>query len=199
MDRQAAEVTSVKAESDKTPEEIERDMHNTRESITDKVAALETQVLGTAQSVTTAVSETVEKVKSLVSNAPAAVSDTVKQSLASVREAVDITGCVRRNPWASVGTSAAAGFLLGYLLGGRRESHPVAVASAPAYSPPAAEKPSEPGFFDEILGQVSREVKRLAHDAIASTSAALKENISTEVPKLVDTAVSRGRPQPVGV
>lgn len=197
MEYQAPELTMKPEE--KTPEDIERDMTQTRESITEKVAALETQVLGTAQSVTTAVSDTVEAMKSLVSNAPGAVSDTVKASLASVRDAVDITGCVRRNPWASVGTSAGVGFLLGYLLGGRRESRPVVVANAPAYSPPAAPQSSEPGFFDEILGQVSREVKRLAHDAIASTSAAVKQSISTEVPKLVDSAVSRVRPEPVGV
>jgi ElaB/YqjD/DUF883 family membrane-anchored ribosome-binding protein len=194
VEHQAPELTMKPEE--KTPEQIEREMLQTRESITEKVAALENQVLGTAQSVTSAVSDTVEKVKSLVSNAPGAVSDTVKQSLASVREALDVTGCVRRNPWTSVGTSAAAGFLLGFLLGGRRESHPVA---APAVTPLASTPPSEPGFFDEIIGQVSREVKRLAQDAIASTSAALKQNISTEVPKLVDSAVSRVKPEPVGV
>jgi len=184
---------------EKTPEEIEREMLHTRESITEKVVALENQVIGTAQSVTSAVSDTVEKVKSLVTNAPSAVSDTVKQSFAAVKEQLDITGCVRRNPWTSVGTSAAAGFLLGYLLGGRRESssHPLA-AMAPAAAPQTS-PPREPGVFDELLGQVSREVKRLAQDAIASTSAALKQNISTEVPKMVDSAVSRVRPDPVGV
>jgi len=183
---------------EKTPEEIEREMLHTRESITEKVAALENHVIGTAQSVTSAVSDTVEKVKSLVTNAPAAVSDTVKQSFAAVKEQLDITGCVRRNPWASVGTSAAAGFLLGYLLGGRRESsHPLAAMPSQPVSAPTP--PREPGFFDELLGQVSREVKRLAQDAIASTSAALKQNISTEVPKLVDSAVSRVRPEPAGV
>jgi len=183
---------------EKTPEDIEREMLHTRESITEKVSALENQVIGTVQSATSAVSDTVEKVKSLVSNAPSAVSDTVKQSFAAVREQLDITGCVRSHPWSSVGTTAAAGFLLGYLLGGRRGS-PVTVASAPgptAYAPPPA--PREPGVFDELIGQVSREVKRLAQEAIASTSAALKENISTGVPKLIDGAVGRGHPEPVG-
>jgi hypothetical protein len=137
-------------------------------------------------------------VKSLVTSAPTAVSDTVKQSFAAVRESLDITGCVRRHPWASVGTSAAAGFLLGYLLGGRRESPNPIAAMQPAVTPqPSA--PREPGFFDELLGQVSREVKRLAQDAIASTSAALKQNISTEVPKLIDGAVNRVHSEPVGV
>lgn len=197
MEHQAPELT-MKPE-DKTPEDIEREMLQTRESITEKVAALENQVLGTAQSVTSAVSDTVEAVKSLVTNAPAAVSDTVKQSLASVKDAVDFTGCVRRNPWTSVGTSAAAGFLLGYLFGGRRESAPVAVANVPAYAPPAPPQPKEPGFFDELLSQVAGEVKRLAKEAVSSTSAALKENINTEVPKLVDTAVSRVKPEAAGV
>jgi len=196
VEQQAPELTMKTPE--KTPEEIEREMLHTRESITEKVVALENQVIGTAQSVTSAVSDTVEKVKSLVTNAPTAVSDTVKKSIASVRESLDVTGCVRSHPWSAVGTSAAAGFLLGYLLGGRRESsHPLAaMAPQPVAAPPP---PSEPGFFDELLGQVSREVKRLAQDAIASASAALKQNISTEVPKMVDSAVSRVRPDPVGV
>jgi len=198
VEQQAPELTMKTPE--KTPEEIEREMLHTRESITEKVSALENQVIGTAQSVTSAVSDTVEKVKSLVSNAPSAVSDTVKQTLASVRESLDITGCVRRNPLTSVGVSAAAGFLVGYMLGGRRESSNPMVAMQPAVTPQPSSAPREPGFFDELLGQVSREVKRLAQDAIASTSAALKQNISTEVPKLIDGAVSnRLHSEPVGV
>ncbi|HUR53786.1 MAG TPA: hypothetical protein VMZ71_06625 [Gemmataceae bacterium] len=184
---------------DKTPEEIEREMLQTRESMTEKVTALENQVIGTAHSVTSAVSDTVAKVKSLVSSAPGAVSDTVKQTFAAVKEQLDITGMVRRNPMASVGVSAGAGFLLGYLLSGRRESPNPIAAMQPPVTPQPSSAPREPGFFDDLLGQVSREVKRLAQDAIASTSAALKQNISTEVPKLIDGAVHRGHPERVGV
>jgi len=198
VESQAPSVTTPDAE--KTPEQIEREMLQTRESITEKVAALEHQVVDTVQSATNAVTDTVEAVKSLVSNAPSAVSDTVKQSVAAIKQQLDVTGCVRTHPWASVGTSAAAGFLLGYLLGGGRERRPVIAGQAmipqPAYQPPSP--PREPGVFDELLGQVSKEVKRLAQEAIASTSAALKQTISTGAPKLVDAAASHVRLEPAG-
>jgi ElaB/YqjD/DUF883 family membrane-anchored ribosome-binding protein len=185
VDQQTAEL------SNKTPEEIEREMLQTRESITQKVAALETQVIGTAQSVTTAVSDTVESVKSLISSAP----EKAKEAVAAVREQFDVTGCIRRNPAASLGTSAAVGFLVGYLLGGRSAATvPAAAAYQPAYTPPEPRR--EPGVFDELINMVGREAKRLAQDAIAATSAALKDNIHSGVPKLVDAAVSRVQPEP---
>ena len=198
MEQQAPELSMKPPE--KTPEDIEREMLQTRESISEKVAALETQVMGTVQSATNAVSDTVEAVKSLVSGAPSAVSDTVKQSFAAVKEQLDFTGCVRTHPWSSVGTSAGVGLLVGLMLGGRRESsRPMAMAAPSAYSPPAPPSaPREPGMFDDIIGQVTKEVKRLAQEAISSTSAALKQNISTGVPKLVDAAVSRFQPEHAG-
>lgn len=187
MDQQSAEL--------KTPEEIEREMAHTRESITEKVAALENQVIGTAQSVTSAVSDTVETVKSLVSSAP----EKAKEAVAAIREQLDVTGCIRRNPGTSLGVSAGVGFLVGYLLGGGRR--PMSTTVEAAYQPavssaPPAKGPSEPGVFDELIGMVGAEAKRLVHEAITSTSAALKENIHTGVPKLVDSAVSRIQPEP---
>ena len=185
MEQQTAEL--------KTPEQIEREMLDTRESITEKVAALENQVIGTAQSVTNAVSDTVESVKSLVSSAP----DKAREAVAAIREQLDLTGCIRRNPAASLGASAAAGFLLGYLLGGGRR--PMSTTVEAAYQPPPAPQahpPSEPGVFDELVGMVGKEAKRLVQDVIATTSAALKENIHTGVPKAVDAAVSRIQPEP---
>ena len=184
MEQQAPELSM------KSPEDIEREMLQTRESISVKVAALENQVVGTMQSATNAVTDTVEAVKSLVSSAPSAVSNTVKQSMAAVREQLDFTGCVRTHPWSSVGTSAGVGLLVGLMLGGRRESSRPAAGVAPsAYSPPTpAARPSEPGVFDELIGMVGTEAKRLVKEVIASTSAALKHNIETGVPKLVGTA-----------
>jgi len=194
-------LTDLGAADKKSPERIERDMAQTRDALTEKVALLENQVLGNIQSVTDGVTEAVDAVKDAVTAAPGAVSDTVKQTVEAVKDSVrsiDVTGCIRRNPWSALGTSAMGGFLLGYFLGGgRRESRPAMVVAPPAVTPQPS-RPSEPGVFDELIGMMSKEAKQLVKDVITSTSAALKQNISTGVPKLVDAAADRLQPEPVG-
>jgi ElaB/YqjD/DUF883 family membrane-anchored ribosome-binding protein len=190
---------------DKTPEEIEREMLHTRESITEKVAALEHQVVGTVQTAADTITNTVEAVKSLVTTAPGAVTDTVKQAAAAVSETVketfNVTGCVRRNPWAAVGTTTLFGCLVGYLTG-RRESLGAPAGYVPAAAgavtePLAAPAPAraaadgKPGVLDEFFGMIGDRVQELARTALETVSAAVKEQIQTGVPKLVGDAASR--------
>lgn len=118
----------------KSPDQIEREMNDTRDSIAEKVALLENKVMGnvntladTATSVKDAVTETVQSVKEAVVGAPAAVADSVKQTFASVGDSVrgavgsiDLPGTVRANPWAAVGASAGVGFVVGLMLGSGR-------------------------------------------------------------------------------
>lgn len=110
-----------------SPEVIEREMEHTRKSLTDKVAALETQVVGTIQTATNAVQDTVQSVKSAVEETVQAVKgtvtdvkDTVQESVSSVQEGVMHTFDVRRhvdeNPWTMVGGAAVAGFLTGLVV-----------------------------------------------------------------------------------
>lgn len=203
---------------EKTPEQIEKDMQQTRESITEKVAALETQVVGTVQNAADTLTDTVESVKSMLSGAPEAVSDTVKQATAavsdSVKQAFDITGHVRNNPLAAVGISALVGGIVGYLTGGigrgrllqTTSSAPVlSPAAAPAYAVsahPTARAESKPGVIDEFMDMLGDKAKEMARTALESVSAAIKQNIETGVPKLVDDAASRltsaGAPGPHG-
>jgi len=186
--------------SDKTPEQIEREMLHTREAITDKVAALEHQVVGTVQTAADTITGTVEAVKSLVSTAPEAVSETVKQATAAVSETVkdtfNLTGHVRRNPWTAVGVSAFLGGLVGYLTARSRPdfgtltaASPPAPATPPAYATSAASE--KPGVIDEFLDMLGDKAKEMARTALESVSAAVKQNIETGVPKLVDEAASR--------
>jgi len=196
------------SDADKSPNQIEREMADTRESITEKVAALESQVLGTIQTATSTVTDTVEAVKSLVTGAPSAVSDTVTQTVAAVKDSVretigsfSVSGCVRDNPMASVGASALVGFLTGLLLPGGR-SRPLMARGydtpAPAGRPgvgysvaavPAT--PREPGVFDEVFGMLRKELREMARMALDQATAAVKQNIHTAVPQLVDSAVQR--------
>ena len=54
--------------ADKTPEQIQAEMNQTRESLTDKVAALENQVVGTVQTAADTLTGTVASVKSLITD-----------------------------------------------------------------------------------------------------------------------------------
>jgi ElaB/YqjD/DUF883 family membrane-anchored ribosome-binding protein len=188
---------------DKTPEQIEREMEQTRESLTEKVAALENQVLGTVQSAADTLTDTVAAVKSMVSEAPAAVSDTFKHAAEAVSESVrntfDITSRVRNHPWAAVGSAALLGCIASWLLTGRRGSTngyaPSARGAAPeaAASVPTAARAAEaaPGLLDDLWGMIGAQGKELARSAFESVSAAIKQNIQETAPKLVSDAASR--------
>jgi len=117
-----------------TPNLIENEMEQTRASLTDKVAALENQVVGTLQNATDTVQSTVQSIQDSVDTVKSAVEDTMSSVKDSVNDSVhavtdqvkstfDFSSHVRERPWAVVGGAAATGFLLGFLLpgGGRRE------------------------------------------------------------------------------
>lgn len=181
---------TTKPDSEKSPDEIEREMAQTRESITEKVSILESQVKGTLESV----SGTVEAVKDAVSSAPEAVSETVKQTVEAVKEqvrSIDVAGCIRDNPWAAVGTSMLGGFLAGFfLLGGsksRRTASPVPGLTSSSYQP----TPASGGVLDDLFNMVGKEVREMAGMALTSATEALKQNINTAVPGLINRAVDQ--------
>ena len=184
--------------SEKTPEEIEREMLQTRESITEKVAALENQVVGSVQTAADTLSETVAAVKSFVSNAPETVHDSVKQATAAVSDAVkstfDISSHVDRHPWAAVGTSALVGCVVGWLVSRGRSDYPVRtpLVSPTSSSPPVRTVVEEkPGLTDEFMGMIGDKAKELARTALETLAAAVKENIQTNLPHLVNDAAAR--------
>ena len=184
---------------DKSPEMIEREMLQTRESITEKVAALESQVVGSVQSAADTLSSTVDAVKSLVSGAPEAVSDSVKQATAAVgdamRDTFDISAHVRRNPWAALGASTLLGCVTGWLVSrGRGNSSTPAQASPPAPATSSAARhlaDNTPGMLDGVMGVIGDKMKDLVRTALDTVSGSLKEQIQTGVPKLVGDAASR--------
>lgn len=188
--------------TEKTPDEIEREMLQTRESLTEKVEALEHQFAGTVQQV----AGTVEAVKSFVSAAPETVSDTVKQAAAAVSESVketfDITGHVRRHPLTAVGAAAALGCVVGAIIfrpsgsaASSRMTSVMAESSAERPPLPVSSQPvgaaKQPGILDELFGMLGDKAKELARGALESVSAALKESIQTQVPRLVNDAAAR--------
>jgi len=113
------------------PEVIEREMEQTRESLVEKVAALEQQVVGTLQTATSTVKDTVDSVKDTVSSVREAVTgtvesvkDKVEHSVETVsdtmKDAFDFRTHIRNSPWACIGAATFAGFGVGLLLGNNR-------------------------------------------------------------------------------
>lgn len=214
-----ADATTSPSGADKTPDQIEREMTQTRESITEKVSLLESQVLGNINSLTESVgtvreqvADTVQTIREAVVGAPSAVSDTVKQTLSSVGETVketvgsfSVSDCTRRNPWAAVGTSAGVGFVVGLLIPSRG-SRPLmarghdepapggrvgtAHTAYQGFTPPARDdRPAEPGLFGGLWAMVGQEVKQLARQALDTALASAKQAVQHKVPQAVDTAV----------
>jgi ElaB/YqjD/DUF883 family membrane-anchored ribosome-binding protein len=106
--------------ADESPELIEKEMEYTRQSLTNKVSALEQQVVGTIQTAASTVQETVLSVKEAMQETASTVKETVTGSVETVSEGIkktfDISSRVRENPLAAVGAAAAAGFVTGLLV-----------------------------------------------------------------------------------
>jgi len=107
---------------DDEPEVIRQQMAVTRSSLTEKIEALENQVVGTVHNATAAVSDTVDSVKSAVRDTVDSVKGLGRDAAETVRETFDLRHHVAAHPWASFGLSVAAGYLGGALLGPRSAS-----------------------------------------------------------------------------
>jgi ElaB/YqjD/DUF883 family membrane-anchored ribosome-binding protein len=186
-----------------SPELIEREMEETRESLTEKVSLLEQKVVGKLESATDAVQDTVQSVRSAVQDTVAAVTGTVKHSVESmsegVKEALDVKKHVRENPWAMVGGAATLGFVTGLLVFGRgssaRAARPMAAGgSQPAFTPLAA-APQRPAWLNDLFEIAGREIKKVAEQALATTTASLKQTVETGIPKLIDSALPNVGPK----
>jgi len=170
-------------------------MKATRESLTEKVAALEQQVVGTIQEATCTVHDTIHTVKSAMHDTVSSVQSSVSQAKENVKAAFDVAGHVRERPWAMVGGAAAVGFLAGYLVGGdsRRTSgttnswaaNDTADGSRKAVRGfAAAASSSRPSFIDDLIGMAQRELRTLGEQALAKLSTSIKQSLNEGIETL---------------
>lgn len=182
----------------KSPEQIEQEMTQTRESITEKVTSLENQVVGTVRTAADTLTDTVDAVKSLVSEAPEAVSQTVKQAATAVsdtlKDTFDLSSHVHRHPWAMFTGSVGLGCVVGWLTsrgngvtrapGGSGKS--IVDPPTPLPVPPPNHRPN---VMDDLMAMMGDKVRDLARTALESVSSALNETIREEIPLLVKKTV----------
>lgn len=172
-------------------------MERTRESITEKVAALENQVIGTVHQATESVNHTVEAVREAVASAPTAVRDTLREVTQSVKEAIhsfSTRECIRSFPAAALGTSMAAGFLTGYFFGGRRMPRQTAMPlyhdGMPTQTASSTSSRTSHGF-SEMFHRISGELQCMAAKSLEMGLTALKNKIERRIPEIIDSVVDR--------
>ncbi|MFO0936558.1 MAG: hypothetical protein U0798_08615 [Gemmataceae bacterium] len=166
-----------------SPDVIEAKMAETRQSLTDKVAALEETVVGTVQSVKTAVDGTVESVKD------------------SVNDALDWKKKIREHPLMAVGVAAIAGFMVCRAWGRKAVANggetpptkemsasPTASPEIPrAFVPPITQTTGHVGsVFDVLLARAGDELKKIGEVAIERISVELQRTVDDTVPRIVD-------------
>jgi len=199
VENRTEELTLAPTVTPKSPEQIEQEMQQTRESMTAKVSALENQVVGTVQTAADTLTGTVDAVQSLMQSAPTAVSESVQQAASvvgdKVKEMFDVTGQVQKNPWTSVGVSAGLGFIAGLILF-RNQTAAASAPATPTYAVPPIAAPSAPGVFDDLLAMLGQKVRKLAETAIDSAAQAANQKVEETIPKLMDTAAEAASPSP---
>lgn len=195
--------------ADESPELIEKEMEQTRQSLTDKVAALENTVVGTIQTAASTVQETVQTVKDAMQETVSTVKESVTDSVESVSEGIkqtfDISSRVRENPWLMVGGAAAAGFVTGLLVFRPKSIYAEGLASGHAHrvqptshSPytgtqasyaaaPERSEPRRPSWVDDLWEMFGREAKKIGEQALTVLAATAKQSIEQGVPKLFDS------------
>jgi len=119
---------------------IRLQMQETRTALTEKLEALETQVVQTVQDAKDAVTETVDSVREAVHDTVDTVKGSMQDTVESVKEAFDLERQVERHPWTMVGGSVALGYLSGCLFGRMAEF------GGPSFAHGRGAAPATPSF-----------------------------------------------------
>jgi ElaB/YqjD/DUF883 family membrane-anchored ribosome-binding protein len=188
--------------SEQDADSIRQEIDCTRSALTDKLEALEHQVMGTVQNARESVEEGLHLAKETVEDTVQAVKSSVRDTVASVKRTFDVRHHVERHPWATVGGSVLAGLafvsLLEKLRGRSREplDRPAANGTSSWRSAPSPEqrdastamasqarttavRPSQPGFLD----QFHEELDKAKVTAVSYTVALLRDALKRSVPE----------------
>ena len=203
--------------ADETPELIEQRMHGTRQSLADKLGALETAVSQTIANTTHAVQETVDSVRHSVQEASGVVHDTVggvRSLFGGGGDGGSTAGGAEnaiQNSIHSLATTASeeirdavditpqirekpwqyvgGAVAVGFVAG--YFFGPSRSSGGGAQAAYAAPGSGRPGLFDDLVRMLGQEVRKVGENAISSLSQSVNQSVKSAVPKLVDSTVSR--------
>jgi ElaB/YqjD/DUF883 family membrane-anchored ribosome-binding protein len=170
------------------PEVIRERMQENRTALTDKLEALEQQVLGVASTVT----NTVENVKEGVQETVEVVKDSVKETVDTAREMFDLSRQVERHPWFMLAGSAGVGFLMAALLrraGGERVSRRTRRAAAPSHGGNGAHKEANAGATEGLFESVKEGLTRVRDLALGTLFGTVERIVAKELPQAAEAHV----------
>jgi len=155
---------------------IRQQMLETRTSLSEKLEALQEQVLSTVEDTTKTVTDTVQTVQEAVQDTVSTVSDSVQDTVDTVKETFDLSRQMQNHPWLMVGGAVAIGYVGGRLLERglpripltRMNGYATAATSGPAPHPT-----NQPSWFSNLLGPMFKQVQELAIGAIAGVASDL--------------------------
>jgi ElaB/YqjD/DUF883 family membrane-anchored ribosome-binding protein len=191
---------------DQEPDVIRQQIEETRSSLTEKLETLENQVRGTVETAKSTVEDTLGTAKATVEQTIEAVRSTVQDTVESVKRTVNVEYQVDRHPWAMLGGSVVAGFVVGSFLGkgtfrqaGQAFRH-AAGSMAQSFSsvPPtpeapsgngygaAAPQPAHPGLLDRLQHEFHDEIQEVKGLAIGAAMGVLRDLVKQSVPQMAE-------------
>jgi len=155
---------------------IRQQMLETRTALSEKLEALESQVLSTVEDTTRTVKDTVQTVQEAVQDTVGTVSETVQDTVDSVKKTFDVNEQMQAHPWLMLGGAVALGYVGGRLLDSSAVQGPASgmnlsstgYANGTATAPPT--QPSQPSWLDNLAGPVLEKVKEMAIGALAGVA-----------------------------
>jgi len=155
---------------------IRQQMLETRTALSDKLEALQEQVLSTVEGTTRTVTDTVQTVQEAVQDTVSTVSETVQDTVETVKDTFDLSQHVQKHPWLLVGGAVALGYLGGRLMENGTLPHFLAAGTTPGTgsngftaTPPAAA--TGPDWFESAAGPILKQVNEMALGALVGVAA----------------------------
>jgi len=155
---------------------IRQQMLETRTALSEKLEALQEQVLSTVEGTTRTVTETVHTVQEAVQDTVSTVSESVQDTVETVKDTFDVSRQVEKHPWLMVGGAIAVGYLGTRLLDSslRQTAQPGTNGNgyvvAPGHVP---SQPARPGWLDALTGPLLKQAEDMAIGALVGVASDL--------------------------
>jgi len=186
-----------------TAEVIQQQMQDTRNALTEKLEALQSQVADTVKDATASVTEGVESVKDAVTHTVETVAETVQDTVSSVKDVFNMHQHMENHPWVMMGGAVVLGYIGGSLLPSHSDDEPAAWhngAGHHAYSAPEAyDAPAAPrayaaprgGMMSELLSKLEPWTNQLKGLAIGATTRMFGDLLHSAVPAAYQEPVQK--------
>jgi len=174
---------------------IRGQMAETRKDLSDKLEALQEQVLGTVVGTTRSVTETVEAVQEAVEDTVGTVKESFQETVDSVKSAFDLSEQMQKRPWLLMGGAVATGFVAGRLLMGHEYTALPPASDGSAGPPPpsrteaaasavrsatSSAASSTVSLLESLASPLLQEAQKLAIGVLAGVAADLVKTSAPE-------------------